>query len=374
MVVYVRGVGRVKVGDIWDKSVLDLARDAASLAMEDANVSKIDYVVVSNMTSLFLNAQGNLATALIDLLNIRAIPITVESACGSGGFAVSEGFRLVKSGARNVLIVGVEKMSDAVTQDVTTAMMMAEDREYTAISGISFVGLNALALDYYLKKFNVLHDDIMMLPVIDHEHASLNPYAQFPYKITLEKVKNSPPIVDPLRLLESSGIGDGAAAVILSSEKGDVEISASETAVDKFRLTERSDPLWLMATDLAARKAYEASNLSPNDIDIVEIHDAFSITGVLSLEDLGFAKKGEGAKLVSSGDIRLNGKLPTNTFGGLKARGHPVGATGVYQVVEIALQLRGDAGENQVDGAKIGLAQNAGAVATSVSVTILEKV
>ena len=374
MTVFVRGVGRIKIGDHWDKSVVDLAEEAANLALEDANLRDVEYVVVSNMTSLYLNNQGNLASFLVDRLGLEARPVYSESACGSGGFAFKLGFDLVKSGARNVLVVGVEKMTDMVTYDVTTGMMMAEDREYTALSGISFVGLNALALDYYLKRFDVDREDIMMLPVIDHEHASLNPLAQFPFKITLEKVKRSPPVVDPLRLLECSGIGDGAAAVVLSNEGGDVEVLASEVATDKFRLQERSDPLYLFATDLAARKAYGFAKVSPRDIDILEIHDAFSITGILSLEDLGFAKKGEGAKLVGSGEIRLDGRLPTNTFGGLKARGHPVGATGIYQIVEISLQLRGEAGKNQIDGVKIGLAQNAGAVATSVSVTILGKV
>ncbi len=375
MTVYVRGVGLEKIGDRWELSVAKLAAQAGMKAIEDANIdpNKIDYLVVSNMTAPFLNNYNQLATAVADILGLKAKIITNESACGSGGMAFNMGYKLVKSGAENVLVIGVEKLSDHVTKDVTTAMMMAEDRLYTFPSGSSFVALNALALDYYLKRFKVPHEDIMLLPVLDHENAVNSPHAQFRYKISVEKVKQSPLVADPLHLLECSGTGDGAAAVLLSSEAGDVKVLSSETATDKFRLNEREDPLTFKSTVIAARKAYERANVSPVDIDVLEVHDAFSITGVIALEDLGLAKKGEGAKLLKDGQLSLNGKIPTNTFGGLKARGHPVGATGVYQIVEIALQLRGDAGKNQVDGAGIGLAHNIGAVATTTAVTILSK-
>ena len=371
MVVYVRGVGLEKIKDSWTKGVIDLAREAALKALEDANVKSVDYIIISNMTSLFLNNYSQLANAVRDAIGLRAVPLWIESACGSGGYGFHLGYRLVKSGARNVLVVGVEKMSDHVTADVTTGMMLAEDILYTFPSGSSFVSLNALALKYYMSVFDVPHEDIMLLPVLDHEHAVNAPHAQFPFKITLETVKKSPLIADPLHLFESSGTGDGAAAVLLSSEKGDVEVKASTVATDRFRVYERENLLSFKSIVDAAREVYRVSSITPSQVDVIEIHDAFSITGIIALEDLGFAKKGEGVSLLKKGSLDLNGEHPTNTFGGLKARGHPVGATGVYQIAEITLQLRGEAGKNQVDNAKIGLAQNIGAIATSAAVTIL---
>ncbi|MGQ4892824.1 MAG: thiolase C-terminal domain-containing protein [Candidatus Njordarchaeia archaeon] len=373
MTVYVRNAGMIKVKDNWELNVVNLAADAALKALEGIDKKKIDYLVVSNMTSQHLNNYAQLANAVRDALGLEAKPITVENACGSGGYAVNLGYKLVKSGAENVLVVGVEKLTDSVTKDVTTSMMLAEDRFFTFNSGVSFVGLNALALDLYVRRYNVDREDIMLLPVLDHENGSKSPYAQFPYRITLEIVKKSPMIADPLHLLECSGTGDGAAAVLLSSDGGHVKILASQTATDRFRLYERTDPLTFSSTVEAARKAYEEANVTPNDIDVLEIHDAFSITGIISLEDLGFAKKGEAAKLLKEGKLDLNGELPVNTFGGLKSRGHPVGATGVYQVAEIFMQLTEQAGRNQVDGAKIGLAHNFGSVGTSTAITILGK-
>ncbi len=373
MTVYVRGIGLIPIRDHWDLSISDLAEKAAKMALEDANLKDVDYIVVSNMSSQHLNMAGNLALPVKDRLGLNAKPITTESACGSGGIGINIGYRLIKSGAKNILVIGVEKLTDKVTEEVTTSMMMAEDRFFTGISGSSFISLNALALRHYLNRFQVEHEDIMLLPVLDHKNASTAKHAQFRYEITLDKVKKSPLVADPLHLLECSGTGDGAAALILSSEKGDVKILSSQIATDTFRISEREDPLVLNGTVKAARDAYVYSGISPGDVNIIEIHDAFSITGILSLEDLGFAEKGEGVKLLKDGKLELNGDLPANTFGGLKARGHPVGATGVYQVAEITLQLRGEAGKNQVENAKIGLAQNIGAIASSTAVTILSK-
>ena len=376
MPVFVKGVGMLPVKDYWDKSVVDLATDAALLALDDANLKpkEIDMLLVSNMTCEFDNMQLNLATAILDALGIKNKPVArIESACSSGGVAIFTGFRMVKGGMRNVLVVGVEKLMDILTPENTAAMMLAEDYYWTFISGATFPSLNALALRYYMHRYNIPHEDIMMFPVIEHDHGYLNPLAQFRRKITLEMVKNSPMVADPIHILESSSLGDGAAALVLTSDETDVEISGAGLAIDYFKLYDREDPLVLLGVVKAAKKAYEMAHLTPKDIQIAEVHDAFSITGILGIEALGLAGKGEGAKLAKNEELRLNGRLPTNTFGGLKARGHPVGATGIYEVAEVALQLRGDAGNNQVDGVKIGIAENIGAVGSSATVFILTK-
>ena len=374
MGVYIAGVGMTKVGERWDKGIVDLAEGVAINALEDANIKKIDYVIVSNMVTEFSNRYGNLSGAIVDAIGMIGTPyFRVETACGSGGSAVHLAYSIVKGMGKNVLVIGVEKLSDFVTTVNTSAMMLAEDWVTGLNVGGTFVSLNALALRYYLERFNADHDQIMMLPVICHKHALTNPYAQFRRKITLEMVKKSPVVADPLHLLECSAYGDGAAALVLSPDKGDVEIVASVVATDVFRVPNRADPLIFESVKLAAQKAYTEAKVTPSDINVLEIHDAFSITGVIAFEDLGFAKKGKGWKMMKEEVIGLNGRVPTNTFGGLKARGHPVGATGVYQIAEIALQLRGEAGDNQVENANIGLAENIGGIATTAAVHILRR-
>lgn len=364
----------IKVSEHWDKSIIDLATEAGLRALEDANTRQIDYLIISNMNSVFNNHQSHLATAIADNLGLLGIPTyRVDAACGSGGTAVNLAYEIVKNTGKRVLVIGVEKLSDSTTTTNTSSMMLAEDWATGLVSGGTFVSLNALALRYYLDKYKADHDRIMMLPVIEHKNAVRNPYAQFRREITLDAVKKSPYVADPLHLLECSAYGDGAAAVVLDNSKGDVEILASEVATDAFRIANRDNPVRFNAVFEAAKRAYEKSNITSDDIDIIEIHDAFSITGVIALEELGFAKLGEGWKLISEENIGLNGYLPTNTFGGLKARGHPVGATGVYQIVEISLQLRGDASDNQVDGVKVGLTENIGGIATTAAIHILRR-
>ena len=373
--VYINGVGMTKVKEHWDKSIYDLAIDAAIRALEEANIHKIDFIILSSMISGFANRQLDLVNLITDAIGLRKTPnVRVEAACASGGVAVHEAFKIVKSQDKTVLVIGVEKLSDFSTSFNTTGMMLAEDAATGLNTGATFVSLNALALRYYLETFNANHDNIMMLPVICHEHASRNPYAQFRRKITLETVKASPVIADPLHLLEASAYGDGAAAILLSPRSSSVEIISSTVATDNFRIAMRDNPLSFNAVVKAVQEAYELSNINPNDINVLEIHDAFSITGIIALEDLGFAKKGEGWKLINQDEIGLNGRLPTNTFGGLKARGHPVGATGVYQIVELYLQLSERAGDSQVDNANYGLAENIGGIATTAAIHILRKI
>ncbi len=373
--VYIAGVALTPIGEHWELSLRDLACEAALKALEKAEVERIDALYVANMGAAPLQSQLHLGALMADALGLYGLPaMRVEAAQASGGVAVHEAYLAVASGLYDsVLVIGVEKMSDALPHEVRSALAMAEDQEYTAYTGVTDVGLCALLHRLYMERYEAKPEEVAALAAISHEHAVGCPHAQYPFRVSVEKILSSPMEADPIHMLECSGIGDGAAALVLTADRGDVEIAASTVAVDHFFLTERSDPLILEAVGTASKRAYETAGISPRDIDLVELHDSTTIMGILSLEDLGFVEKGFGARYVSEGNVRRDGELPVNTFGGLKARGNPVGATGVYQVAEIALQLLGEAGRCQVEDAEVGLAENLGGVASTASITILRR-
>ena len=373
--VYIAGVALTPIGEHWELSLRDLACEAALKALEKAEVERIDALYVANMGAAPLQSQLHLGALMADALGLYGLPaMRVEAAQASGGVAVHEAHLAVASGLYDsVLVIGVEKMSDALPHEVRSALAMAEDQEYTAYTGVTDVGLCALLHRLYMERYEAKPEEVAALAAISHEHAVGCPHAQYPFKVSVEKILSSPMEADPIHMLECSGIGDGAAALVLTADRGDVEIAASTVAVDHFFLTERSDHLILEAVRTASKRAYERADISPRDIDLVELHDSTTIMGILSLEDLGFIEKGFGARYVSEGNVRRDGELPVNTFGGLKARGNPVGATGVYQVAEIALQLLGEAGRCQVEDVEVGLAENLGGVASTASITILRR-
>ena len=379
--VAVVGVGCTRVGELWDKSLKDLIVESTLKALDDAGIEKIDTIYVGNALSQILQRQGNLGSLTVDVLGLEETSaISLEAADASGGLAFHEAVKAVKFGwADFVLVVGVEKMSDASSSEVAEALMTFEDQDYVAFTGINQAGLHALLLRLYMEKFRVKHEEIAMFAVNAHKNAANNSYAQFRSLINVEDVLKSPIIADPLRLLEYSTIADGSAAVILCPleeakkiKKNPVEVLASTIATDRFFLFERVDMLTFNSTRKAVKKALEEAKISLQDINLVEVHDASTILGVLSLEDLGFVEKGKGASFVAEGHISLDGTLPTNTFGGLKGRGNPVGATGVYQIVEMVWQLRGEAGKNQVGNAKVGLTHNLGGTGSYATVNILK--
>ncbi len=373
--VYIAGVALTPIGEHWELSLRDLACEAALKALEKAEVERIDALYVSNMGAAPLQSQLHLGALMADALGLYGLPaMRVEAAQASGGVAVHEAHLAVASGLYDsVLVIGVEKMSDALPQEVRSALAMAEDQEYTAYTGVTDVGLCALLHRLYMERYEAEPEEVAALAAISHEHAVGCPHAQYPFRVSVERILSSPMEADPIHMLECSGIGDGAAALVLTADRGDVEIAASTVAVDHFFLTERSDPLTLEAVGTASKRAYERAGISPRDIDLVELHDSTTIIGILSLEELGFVEKGFGARYVSEGNVRRDGELPVNTFGGLKARGNPVGATGIYQVAEIALQLLGEAGRCQVEDAEVGLAENLGGVASTATITILRR-
>ncbi len=386
--VFIVGIGATKVREHWNLSLRDLMVKSAIKAINNAGINKQDIkaIYIGNMSSGYLQGQEHLGALLATWLGIAGVSACkVEAACGSGGAAFHQAFLAVASGLYDcVMALGVEKMTDAITSDVTSALIMADDQEYVAFTGASFVALNALIYRAYIKEYGVKQEDIALFAVHDHKYAVNNPYAQYRREIKIEDVMNSPLIADPIHLLECAPIGDGSAAIILCNERflekkvsdqeGVIEVLSSVLATDIISLHDRDTYITLNATRVASSKAYKMARIEPKDVNVVEVHDAFTILGVISLEDLGFAERGSGWEIVREGEIEIGGKIPTNTMGGLKARGHPVGATGIYQIFDIVTQLRGEAGKNQVDNAEIGLAQNVGGVGGTVIINILKRV
>jgi acetyl-CoA C-acetyltransferase len=364
------------------KSLSQLFVEAAAEAIENAGVDRIDSMYVGNMMSGYLQNQEHLGSLMATALGREGVSsCKVEGACGSGGVAVNAGVKAVMSGLDEIVLVGgVEKMSGHSTPEVTTGLMMAEDRARVGATGVTFVGLNAMIAREYMHKYHVPHEALAQFPVLCHENALTNPKAQFHKKISVDDVLNSPLVADPLRLYDCSGIGDGAAALILTPlEKAreltdsPVRIVGSAVATDILSLHQRKDITVFDGSRWAAERAYGQAKLGPEDIDLLEVHDAFSVLGVMALEDLGFAKKGAGVSLLKNGVCSRDGRLPTNTFGGLKARGHPVGASGVYEIAELALQLSNQAGHCQVHNANVGLGQSVGGIGSTVAVHILKR-
>jgi acetyl-CoA C-acetyltransferase len=281
-----------------------------------------------------------------------------------------------------VLVSGIEKMTDVTTDGATFALATAADQEYEVYHGVTFPGLYAMMAKAHMHKYGTTREQIAQVAVKNHQHGSMNPLAQFPQKITIENVLNSVLIADPLRILDCSPITDGAAAAILVplelakqiSKKPPVKIIGSGHATDTIALHSRDSLTEIKATELAGQRAYKMANKKPEDIDLVEVHDCFTIAELCAIEALGFVEKGKSGKATEDGMTALGGKIPVNTSGGLKSKGHPVGATGVAQIVEIVKQLRGEADKRQVKDAKVGLAQNMGGSGGSTLVHIMEVV
>jgi len=381
------GIGQTKYGEHWKRSLRDLAVEAGLKAVEDANIyaKEIDAIFGGNMAAGTVIGQDHLATIIADFAGLAEhnVPaVKVEAACGSGGAALHMGFMAVASGLYDMVLVGgVEKMTDVPGEHMTDALASAADREWEVTFGATFPSLGAMMARRHMYEYGTTREQLAMFPVVAHENASKNPMAQLRNRITVEKVLNAPVIADPLTLLDCSPITDGAAAVVLAPMEvarkytdTPVKISASVATTDYISIHSRPSITTVKANVEAGRKAYRMAGVGPGDIDFVELHDAFSIISLIALEDLGFVEKGQGGKFAEEGQIALGGKLPVNPSGGLKAKGHPVGATGVGQVVETVIQLRGEAGERQVDGAKRALTHNVGGTASSVFVHILEVV
>lgn len=380
--VAVIGIGQTKIDEHWQKSLRELAGDAALAAMADAQVSQVESVYIGNMLSSVANLQDNLGSMVADWIGQRFTDgMKLESACSSGGAAFRAGYLAVASGEVNLaLVVGVEKMTDSPGSEITSGLATAADADWEIDHGVSFVALNALIMKRYMYEYDWKGIDFAQFSINAHENAINNPNARLQNAIDEKKFISSPMICDPINLMDASPIGDGAAAVILAAAELVPEtvpvilVAGSAAATDTIAIHNRKYPLRLIAAEKSARRAYQQAGIEPGDIGVFEYHDAFTIMAALSLEAGGFVEVGKGPQLALEGEICVGGTIPVGTMGGLKARGHPVGATGIYQIVEVIQQLRGEAGKNQVKRQDFGMTQNIGGSGSNIVTHIFKRV
>ncbi|WP_420641616.1 thiolase domain-containing protein [Candidatus Leptofilum sp.] len=363
------GLGQTEVKEMWSTSIRHLAWYAIEAALDDAHVSKVDALFVGNMATGKLSNQMHLGALVADFAGMRGIEaVTVEAADASGGAALRQAVLAVKSGlVETALVVGVEKMTDQVGSPVTAVLASTLDADYEAIHGLTVAGMGALLMRRYMHEYGLAVEDFANFSVNAHTNGADNPLAMYRNRLKAERFGNAPPVATPVSLFDAAPSGDGSAAVIITRHERaqdmvpqPVRIAGSALATDTLALHDRKNMLHLRAAEISAQKAMKAAGVSHDDIDLFELHDSFTVMATLSLEAAGFAAPGEGWQLARDMEIGRNGRIPISTFGGLKARGNPGGATGMYQIVEVARQLRGQAGDNQIPNAKIGMAQNLG--------------
>lgn len=383
MKVAVIGVGLTKFGELWDHSFTDLYVEAGSNAIIDAGIDgkDIDAIYVGNMSGGRFVDQEHVSSLIADHAGLNPIPATrIESACASGGLAVRQGVMAVASGMHEMVVVGgAEKMTDISTERVTQTLATAADQEWEAFLGMTFPGLYAMMARRHMHEYGTTRKQMAMVSVKNHLNALNNPYAQYNSRITVEQVIGSTMVADPLTLLDCSPITDGSACIVLTTPEKAKEftdtpvfITGAGQATSTISLHDRKDLTISDATINAGKMAYKMAGKTPADIDVAEVHDCFTIAELLAIEGLGFCEIGKGGIFTEEGNTAIDGSKPVNTSGGLKAKGHPVGATGVAQIIEIVQQLRGDAGKRQID-AEVGLTHNAGGSGGSAAVHILER-
>lgn len=382
--VAVIGVGiNEKWGELWEKSFRTIFVEAALNAIDDAKLDHIDAMYIGCMSGGLFVGQEHIGSLMADYLGIGPIPATrVESACASGGLAFRQAFIDVASGMNDIVLAGgIEKMLDIDGGATTYALSTAADQEYECFHGVTFPGLYAMIANAHIHKYGTTRKQLAHVAVKNHKNGSLNPRAQFPFKTTIDEVINSVMVADPLTIMDCSPVTDGAAAVILCpldlaktkfKDHPIIHVIGSGHATDSIALHSRKDLTWLTAVELSANKAYEMADKKPSDIDLCEVHDCFTIAEICTTEALGFFEPGKGGKAVEAGETEIDGKIPINTSGGLKSKGHPVGATGIAQILEITEQLRGVSGKRQVKNARIGMTQNMGGSGGSSVCHILE--
>jgi len=379
--VAVIGIGMTKWGELWEKSLRDVAVEAALKCLDDAGIDKVDAVTIGCMSSGLFNGQEHLAGVITDYLGQRFVPaIRVESACASGGLAVKTAYMEVASGlAESALAVGVEKMTDVDGGEATFALATAADQDNEAFHGVTFPGLYAMMANAHMDQYGTTLEQLAQVSVKNHHNGSMNPHAQFPFKVTLEQVMNSTMVADPMRLLHCSPITDGGAAVLLATvevakkmKKPYAVITGIGHATDTTALCQRKSLCQIPVVEAAAQRALKMAGKTIKDIDFAEVHDCFSIAEIMVMEALGVVEPGQGGPATMKGLTALDGDFPINPSGGLKSKGHPVGATGVAQVVEVVNQLRGEAGQRQIKNARTGLTQNMGGSGASSIIHILE--
>lgn len=369
------GIGQTKVEEHWEKSLREIAGEAVLLAMQECGIESPESIYVGNMMSGSANRQQHLGSYIADWVGMRFTEAAhIESACSSGSAAFRSALMAVASGAvDSAIAVGVEKMTDSPGNEITSQLATAADADWEADMGLSFVAINALIMQRYLYEHGWAKDDFAGFSINAHANGAHNPYARFQSPINQSAYQKAPMIAEPINLMDASPMGDGAAAAILIpmdriKRKGQkvIKVVASSAATDSITVHGRKDATWLSAVEKSVKEAYSQAAVKPADIDVFELHDAFTIMAALSLEACGFADRGQAPRLAIENQICPKGRVPIATRGGLKARGHPVGATGMYQIVEVVQQLRGEAGETQVDHPVYGMAQNIGGSGSNI--------
>lgn len=375
--VYVHGIGMTKFGSFEDKSLKDLLIEASIEALTDASNPKIDAVFVGNFMGGTLSNQEILGAIAANDLGLGYIPTAkLEGACASGGIALRQGVLSILSGEyENVLIVGVEKMKHASTATVTQFINTAMDQSTTEKeAGLTFPGFFGTVANRYMYETGAKKEHLAKVALKNRENAINNPLAQFQKPTSIEEIVNARMVTDPLGLFDCSPITDGASAVVLSSKPSNIKVRASAQSSGPTLMQDAIDLLSLPAVKKSGEIAYEKAGLGPEDIDVAEIHDCFSMTEIISIEELGFFSKLEGWRAVDAGETKVNGKIPVNTSGGLLSKGHPIGATGIAQIYQLVRQLRGNAPNQLAKQPKIALAQNLGGTGAYSVVHILERV
>ena len=381
--VVIAGIGQTPVGEHWETSLRSLAIQAMQAAIEDSGGLRPQALFVGNMLAPGLSRQAHLGALLADFAGMTGVEAAaVEASGASGGAALRQGFIAIASGlVEAALVVGVEKFTDLIGADVEAALATGADSDYETVQGLTPTSQAALLTRRYLHEFKVPADGLAGFALNDHANGAGNPNAMYRKAIQLETYRKAEMVSEPLNMFDIAPNADGAAAVLLT--RGEllpkkfphprIRIGASSAASDTLALHDRADLLWFAAAQLSTEQAFKKAGITREQVGLFEYHDAFTIYAALSLEAAGFAPRGSGWKLAQDGAISLKGKIPCGTMGGLKARGNPGGATGVYQAVEAATQLRGQAGANQIAGAKYALLQSLGGPAATAVTHILER-
>jgi acetyl-CoA C-acetyltransferase len=379
------GIGKTKFGIHPDRSLKSLIAEAGKKALLDAKIdaSMVQAFYLGNFAATGFNNQNHVAPYAATAMGLPNVPATrTEAACASSGAAMREAVIAVSAGIYDIVLVGgVEKMNSVDTPRVTEYLAQAADWETEGKIGATFPSMFALMATRHMYEFGTRREHISTVAVKNHANGAKNPDAHMQKEITLDKAMNSPVLVaEPLNLYDCSLITDGAAAVVVCSSEIakqfseiPVDVIGHGQASDLFCMYQKKDITRFEATIAAGRRAYEMAGIGPEDVDVVEVHDCFTIAEIIAIEDLGFCKKGQGGPFTYEGMTAIGGKIPVNTSGGLKSKGHPVGATGAAQVAELVLQLRGQAGPRQVASAEVALAHNLGGSGASCVVHILRR-
>ncbi len=382
--VAVIGIGETQIGELWDQSLRELGIKAGLEAIRDSGVDgeDIDSMYIGNMSAGRLINQEHVAPMIADYAGLDDTPaIRIESGGASGGMALSEGYLAVASGMEDIVVVGgAEKMTDVGDVEAKNILSSTTDWEWEAVFGATFDSLYAMMARYHMEQHGTTREQMAEVAVKNHLNASKNPNAQYPRPIKPEFVTGAPIVSEPLGMFDCAPLSDGAAAVVLcpvemaESYSGDpVKLLGFGHGSDHIAVHDRREIDAMKATRMAAEKAYENVGVGPEDIDFAEVHDNYTIAEIMAVEDLGFFDKGDGGPATERGETALNEKVSVNTSGGLKAKGQPVGAVGINQAIEAVIQLRGDAGERQVENAEYGLTHNVGGTGASAVVHIFRR-